>query len=445
MKSLQGRLHLGLVLSLVTLMLLMGWLIQSGMTRVSRDMMVSRLEHDAEALLASVQLGQDGKPALQRARLGNIYNQPFSGHYYTVGFGGENFRSRSLWDQSLVQPKPDGDQAIIESITGPDKQVLLQWTRRYERFGQPVYISVAEDIGPLKAAMRQFSLYFALGSLAMMGVLLLIQGIIVRRSMAPLRDIRKEVQALSDGEISMLSDNVPAEIRPLVEEVNHLLLLLSQRLQRSRNAVGNLAHSLKHPLNLLMQLADNEVLQRHPQLLDAINSNTQQIRRVIERELKRARFSGGGVPGQRFVAREELPSLLDVLRRIYHHKALDIQADIMPGLEYVADRNDMLELLGNLLDNACKWASGKVHVRLWQDNGLCIQVEDDGPGCDEEQMSRLTERGVRIDESVNGSGLGLAIVQEIVKIYQGTILFSGSGMGGLSVVVKLPVSTFPSR
>jgi signal transduction histidine kinase len=427
-----------LIVSLVVLMLLMGWLIQAGMTQVSRDMMISRLEHDAEALLASLQIDPNGKPELQRVRLGNIYNQPFSGHYYTVAIAGKTLRSRSLWDQSLRLPQVKDDHAVIETVNGPDHQVLLQWTRRFERFAGPVVIAVAEDVTALQSAMRRFSLYFALAALVMLIILLIIQGVIVRRSMASLHEVRKEVKALSDGEINMLSGNVPSEIGPLVQEVNHLLQLLSQRLQRSRNAVGNLAHSLKHPLNLLMQLADNEVVVQHPELLDEINRNTRQIRQVMERELKRARLSGGGMPGQRFAAEEEIPGLIEVLRKVYQHKKLDIQAEMAEGLEYAADRNDMLELLGNLMDNACKWANGQVRIKLWQDSGLHIQIEDDGPGCNEEQMSRLMGRGVRIDEDTSGSGLGLAIVQEIVEIYQGTIHFSRSALGGLSVTVVLP-------
>ncbi len=438
MKSLQSRLHLGLAGSLVILMLLMGWLIQVSMTQVSKEMMVSRLEHDAEALLAALQMSSDGQPVLQRIRLGNIYKQVFSGHYYIVRMHDKEWRSRSLWDQTLQLPNFHAEESVVETTAGPDGQLLLQWTRHFQRFGKPVSITVAEDITPLQSAMQRWDLYFAFAAVAILLLLLLIQGMIVRRSMASLRDVRKEVQALSDGEISMLSDRVPAEISPLVEEVNHLLQLLSQRLQRSRNAVGNLAHGLKHPLNLLIQLTENEMIRQRPELVEEIDTNTRRIRHIVERELQRARLSGGGVPGQRFVAEDELPGLIDVLRRVYHDRELLIQSDIPSGLEYAADRNDMLELLGNLLDNACKWAERQVSIRLWQDNGLVIQVDDDGPGCDKEQMSRLTRRGVRADESIAGSGLGLAIVREIVEIYAGEILFSRSDLGGLSVVVRLP-------
>jgi len=439
LKSLQSRLHLGLAGSLVVLMLFMGWLIHTGMAQVSREMMASRLEHDAQALLASVQLSAEGRPALETVHLGNIYNQAFSGHYYLVALDGEKLRSRSLWDWTLELPETAGADVVITEVPGPDGQVLLQWTKQFERFGLPVTIAVAEDITPLQTALRRFNLYFALGAMAVLAAVLLIQGMIVRRSLASLRGVRQEVQALAHGEISMLSGQVPSEISPLVEEVNHLLQLLAQRLQRSRNAVGNLAHGLKHPLNLLMQLVDNEAVKRHPDLVEEINRNTRQIFQIMERELKRARLAGGGVPGQRFVAGAEIPGLVDVLKRVYHDRHLEISYEVSRDLEYPADRNDMLELLGNLLDNACKWSAGKVRLKLSLEEGLRIQVEDNGGGCDEEQMSHLMQRGVRIDEQTSGSGLGLAIVKEIVELYQGEILFSRSSLGGLAVTVTLPL------
>ncbi|WP_456379982.1 sensor histidine kinase [Thiolapillus sp.] len=438
MKSLQSRLHWGLAGSLMILMLFMGWLIHTGMAQVSREMMVSRLEHDAQALLASLQPPVQGQLILKDARLGSIYNQAFSGHYYMLVLDGEELRSRSLWDWTLEVPETGDADVVVTEVPGPDGQVLLQWTKRFERFGLPVTIVVAEDITSLQAALRRFNLYFALGVAAVLVVVLLIQTVIVRRSLASLRGIRREVQALADGEISMLSGQVPTEIVPLVEEVNHLLQLLAQRLQRSRNAVGNLAHGLKHPLGLLMQLLDNEVVKQHPQLVEEIDSNTRKILQIMERELKRARLSGGGVPGQRFIASAEVPGLVDVLQRVHHDRNLQISYEIPQDLEYPADRNDMLELLGNLLDNACKWSAGKVRVKMSLEDGLRIQVEDNGAGCDKEQMSRLLGRGVRVDENTSGSGLGLAIVKEIVELYQGEILFSRSPLGGLAVTVKLP-------
>jgi len=228
-------------------------------------------------------------------------------------------------------------------------------------------------------------------------------------------------------------------------EVNHLLKQLGKQLKRSRNSTGNLAHSLKHPLNLLKQLAESNT--HHSQLPLAVRQelllNTLEIQQLIESELKRARLVGSAIPGQQFSPEKELPGLITVLKRVYHDKTLYIDYDISPGLEYPADRNDMLELYGNLLDNACKWAESTVfcEVKPVNKNDISICIEDDGNGCDKKLLSSLTQRGVRIDETTSGTGLGLAIVKDIVELYSGKIHFSQSQLGGLKVSVLLTNKT----
>lgn len=441
MKSLQGRLHWGLAVSLIVLMTFVGWFVQMGISQISRDMLASRLEHDAQAILASLQMSPQQQPILDALHLGNIYNQVFSGHYYEVSLGDKLIRSRSLWDYSLAIPELEDGKPLVTDIPGPDGQLLLQWTQYFQRFGMPVVISVAEDVTPLQTAMQRFNLYFGLGVVAMLLVLLITQAFIVRRSLSSVRGLKQQVQALAEGEISELSGQMPSEIAPLVEEVNHLLRLLAQRLQRSRNAVGNLAHGLKHPLSLLMQLSDDEKVAGNADLSAELDDHTRQIQRIVERELKRARLSGRVTAGQRFIPKQEVPDLVNVLERVYRDKKLTIQYEMASDLVYAADRNDMLELLGNLLDNACKWANTVVRIKLWSENGFNIVIEDDGPGCDQEQMQILETRGAKADENAHGSGLGLSIVAEIVELYQGDMRFSCAQSGGLAVVVILPFSS----
>jgi signal transduction histidine kinase len=228
----------------------------------------------------------------------------------------------------------------------------------------------------------------------------------------------------------------------LVREVNHLLRLLAEKLQRSRNAMGNLAHALKAPLSLLTQLARQENVGAAEELKQHITT----IRQLMDRELKRARLMGQGSPGVRFVPQDEMPVLVTMLQRMFttdseqgaKAKKLDIQWQA-PDSTFMFDRDDMLELIGNLLDNACKWAKHKVNCQVQgEERHLQLVVEDDGPGCSREEMSRLTTRGVRIDESAPGHGLGLAIVRDIVEAYGGELEMSHSAsLGGLRVFVKL--------
>ncbi len=439
MKSLQSRLHWGLAVSLIALMAWVGWFVQMGISQTSQDILVSRLEHDAQAVLASLQWTTGQQPVLNTPRLGNIYNQVFSGHYYQVSVAGKLIRSRSLWDYSLEMPVLTNSHTHVATVSGPDGQMLLQWTKSYQRFGQSILISVAEDVSPLQSAIRRFNIHFAFAVLAMLVILIITQAYIVRRSLASVRGLKQQVEALAEGEASELSGQMPSEIQPLVTEVNRLLHLLNQRLQRSRNAVGNLAHGLKHPINLLMQLTEDKAVKEQPELAKEIQRHTEQIRQIVERELKRARLAGRGTPGQHFIAKQEIPDLVNVLEQVYRDRKLKIQYSVETDASFAADRNDMLELLGNLLDNACKWAESLVRIELWIDDGLNIRVEDDGPGCDQEQMYCLQKRGVKADENASGSGLGLSIVSEIVELYQGHTTFSRSAMGGLSVLVVFPL------
>ncbi len=442
MKSLQNQLHLGLAASLFIFIVLIWWLANTSMTHITNQMMTTRLEHDGQALLAGLQQSPEGKLSLKNLQVGHIYQRVYSGHYYLVSSGEQQLRSHSLWDQSLNQPRIKTGKTIVENVDGPDGQRLLQWTSGFERFNKTITVTVAEDTNDLIAALHKFNLYFAFAALTILVTLLIIQGFIVRRSLSSLATIKLELEALAEGKINSLSMQVPREIHPLVDEVNRLLQQLGKQLKRSRNSTGNLAHSLKHPLNLLMQLAEFENSKLPDTIRDELRTNTQQIHQLMERELKRARLVGSGVPGQIFSPEKELPGLIDVLKRVYYDKKLDIKYDVTPGLEYSADRNDMMELLGNLLDNACKWASNHVYCNIYNGDSLIVQIEDDGPGCNKQQLSCLTQRGVRVDETTPGTGLGLAIVKDIVELYSGEISFTQAEPGGLSVQVSLPLAKY---
>ena len=171
-----------------------------------------------------------------------------------------------------------------------------------------------------------------------------------------------------------------------------------------------------------------------------LTRQTQQIRLLIDRELKRARIAGLSNPAQRIVLAKEVTDLVDTLKKIHWRKVLDIQCGIPVDCIFPGDRDDLLEMLGNLLDNACHWAGAKVRMTVTETSGqLTFTVEDDGPGCPREQLELLTQRGMRIDESRAGHGLGLSIVADIVEQYNGCLFFSDSReLGGFLAQVDLP-------
>ena len=437
MNSLTQRLHVGLGLSLVLLMGLIGWLIYDQNQRMIDDLVVSRLEHDGEGLLAALQFDAEGKATLNEGSVAAIYQQPFSGHYFLLQTEkGQVLRSRSLWDAELdIQEIMQGDKQFYR-IKGPAQQPLLLWQGGYTKSNQPVTIMVAEDISKLQQELLENAILLTGLTAVFVFLILFIQRHIVRRSFLPLRKLGEEIEQLESGDINQLTEAVPLEVKPLVVEVNRLLQVMEQRLNRSRNALGNLAHALKGPLNLLKQLADDS---ETPALLkQELHQHTTALQQQIEHELSRARLAGAGSAGQRFNAEEELPALIKVLERIYHDKKIAFEYDV-PGQNISnIDRHDLLELLGNLLDNAAKWAASKVRCSIEQDDALQIVVEDDGTGVSKEELEVLTQRGHRIDESLPGHGLGLAIVKEIAELYIGKLELDASPeLGGLRARVSL--------
>jgi signal transduction histidine kinase len=274
------------------------------------------------------------------------------------------------------------------------------------------------------------------------GVLLLFQRLVVRRGLAPLEQLRRELPRLAQGEIPQLSVDAPDEVRPLVIELNRLLTLLDQRRRRSRHALGNLAHALKTPLTVLTHLAEQPPPSHDAQWWPNLRQQLQHIRALTERELKRARIAGGGVPGQRVLLEREITDLIDTLGRIHRDRDIRFSIRVPVGCLFLGDRDDLLELLGNLLDNACQWTTTTVRLTAELNTEcLSLRVEDDGPGCPPEQLEWLQRRGIRIDESRAGHGLGLAIAGDIVAQYGGTLTLGRSeAEGGFLAEAAFPLT-----
>jgi signal transduction histidine kinase len=434
MNSLGGRLSATLALSLVIL-LGVQWIVASlAINQLMERQLATRLARDAESLLAALQEVPGGGLQLDPRRVSPRYLRPFSGYYYTVVSGDQRETSRSLWDADIAVPAPGPGRTATLRAVGPERQPLLVYAAAFRRHNLDVTVAVGEDLTGLNAGLRRFQLIHGGVSIAILLALLLVQRRIVRASLQPLEAVRQDMERLAAGEATRIESPGPAEIAPLIAQLNRLLETMGKRSRRSREALGNLAHALKTRLALLNQLAPQ------PQMREALED----MHRIVERELKRARLAGEAPPGQRVDLRDELTLLSQTLGVLYADKAPAIDWSVAPGARFAGDREDLLELLGNLLDNACKWCRGKVVFRAGAaDGGLAFTVEDDGPGCEPAQLEALTRRGFRADESTPGSGLGLAIVRDIVEGYGGHLSFGRAALGGLRVEIELP-GEFPT-
>ena len=435
MRSIQRRLGLGLVATLlvVGLVLLQSslWLFDNGLRRY----LAGNLQDEADSLLIALARDEQGV-TLDEQRVHPAYQRTFSGRYFRIDFAGNVWRSRSLWDSELPRPAHRGLAPAL--VAGVEGQQLLVYRGDYRRFGEHLSISVAQDYTPVLhslARIRWLGLGLGAGGLLLV---LLLQWLTVRRALAPLEKVRRQIAELQGGRLSELDRRVPVELEPLVGQINHLLRHTEDTLKRSRHALGNLGHALKTPLAVLVALAGREELRAHPALRATLREQLAQIEQRLARELGRARLAGEALPGAHFDCAVELPALCATLRQIHPHVDLDWQAP--DGLRLPWDREDLLELLGNLLDNACKWADSRVLVGAGEDGeGYWLGVEDDGPGIAPAQREAVVARGNRLDEQVSGHGLGLAIVRDIAQACGGTLTLEDSAaLGGLRARVRLP-------
>lgn len=440
MKSLRSRLTLSLSLLLVVAAVLL----TVGFERFSRELVeqyvLSRLEHDADLLYARVHDAVDREQAAQEAA-GTVYDLPLSGHYFRIVHDERTIRSRSLWDADLAA-MPATDAQGVARQAGPAGQSLLVYRKRFPNGGQEWLIEVAEDVSTIDAAIAALRGTLLIGLALAVLALVLVQRRLLVRGLAPLDDAVAACRRLEQGDTRVIDTTAPLEVQPMLDAVNRLVDHHGRRLARIRHATGNLSHALKTPLAVLGQAADAMAEQGNEALAETLRRQLDTMRATIDRELHRRRLAGGGPSSSGFEARMELTGLAEALERLYRERGITIEVDL-PQRRFPFDRDDMLELFGNLMDNACKWARSRVLLVVQggeaASDALRFRIDDDGPGVADELVGRLGDAGFRIDEGRPGHGVGLAIVADIVGQYRGEIVYGRSELlGGLRVEGRLP-------
>lgn len=430
---------IGLAAALLAVFALLWWGAVSAVRSLSEAIVLTRIEHDAEALVAAVGPTPQGHFRLREGRVTPIYRQPLSGHYFVLRLDdGSVQRSRSLWDEVLALDAMRPGAVVLDRRPGPAGQDLLVRSAGYTRAGRQFSLLVAEDLSPVNQRIHHGQrLALWLLGIALLAVLL-IQRLVLRHGFRAVDQVRGAIAAVAQGSAQRVEVPTPAEIRPLVDAINRLLHSQQQRLQRSRQALGNLAHALKSPLSLLV----HDLGQLPPDMLNRarLAAGATRIGELIERELRRARIAGDG-PGRRFAPSTDLPELVAAMQQLHRDRHPDIQVGPLPVGALPFDYDDITELLGNLLDNACKWCDSLVRVTLEVDAAeLVVTIDDDGPGVADTARAQLLRRGGRLDEREPGHGLGLSIVSDLVSDYRGELDFEASPqLGGLRVRVRLPL------
>jgi signal transduction histidine kinase len=281
--------------------------------------------------------------------------------------------------------------------------------------------------------------YIAMG---LAGVGLFAGGVLgVRKAVAPLLSLRASLSSVREGRSQRIDGDHPTEVQPLVDDLNGLLDDRERAIARALTTAGDLAHGLKTPLAVLAQEAEQADVAGHPEIAATLHQQVERMQRLIDYHLARARAtaSAGAAPGLRCEVLPSVEGLVRTMRRLHASRELTIHADVSSAHEIRGRREDLDEMLGNLLDNACKWARSRVSVSSSFDGTrMVISVDDDGPGLDPSLREEVLQRGVRADQRVGGSGLGLAIVRDLAELYGGSVTLETSPLGGTRARLQLP-------
>ena len=402
---------------------------------VDESEMATHLQHDADSLFASLDLRASGRPPFDARQVGTVYEREYSGHYFVVRVDGQQYHSASFGAAPPFE-LPTVATESLQHVDGPRDQPLLVLTSSVDVGGKRIVLAVGEDLTPMRGELLQFRLLFLALSMIVLAGALVLQGRELRWALRPLESIRDAVLQIQGGGKAMVATDAPSEIRPLVDEINRLLAFVERRLQQSRTAIGNLSHAIKTPLAAVFRLLDDPRMAANPELKRKIQEQADAIHQRIDRELKRARLAGDRPTRGAFDPRAELPALVQLLAQIHRDKQVAIDWSAPEG-PLPFDREDLLELIGNLADNACKWAASRVRIEIRDRPALEIVVSDDGPGCAPEVLESLATRGQRVDEAVPGYGLGLAIARDIAEFAGGRLTLGRSAdLGGLEAAVR---------
>ena len=295
---------------------------------------------------------------------------------------------------------------------------------------------------PHSPAHRMFRWMFWYGPvLALVGLLCMLFGfLLVRRGMSPLNQLRNRLTAVHKGLAGRVGGSYPAEVQPLVDNLNALLEGRERRVARAVAKAGDLAHGLKTPLAVLSHEAQQVRAAGHEQLAAEIDQQIERMRQQIDYHLAHARSAASfASPAARASIAESAEGLIRALKRLHAERDLRIEIDVPASHAFRGQREDLDEMLGNLLDNACKWARTQVRLTCSKEGEqLVIAVDDDGPGIGPALREAVVQRGIRADESAQGSGLGLAIVRELAEVYGGAISLEESTWGGARARLTLP-------
>ena len=439
------RLAAGGAVAIAVALTLAGFAIALLFDRHATRVQVAEIEIHLRQLAGGIEIGPDGRLALSRPPADPRFGDPLSGLYWQAAdAAGDTLRSRSLWDFTLALA-PDAlrpGEMHRHFLPGPEGRPLLVAEWMIELAGRaeerPVRIAVAEDRTRIERARESFAAELVVGLGLLAAVLALAAWVQIGLGLSPLAQLRRAIAGIRAGDAAGLPEAVPAEVRPLADEVNDLLAERESQLARARERAADLAHGLKTPLAALAADARRLRAKGEAELAAGIDAVVDTMRRHVDRELARARATGAAQG--RKAARTEVAALvaglISTLIRTADGERVRFENRVPETLTLPFERADLAEVLGNLLENAARYARGRVRVSAITAPPTLV-VEDDGPGIPSDARAEMLRRGGRLDQS-GAAGLGLAIVSDLLDAYGWRLELGTSDLGGLRVELKPP-------
>ena len=433
--SIRSRLLFAAVIWLSAMILAAGVSVPSQLYHYFVDDAKEQLQLSMDELVANLEVNRLGRIKLTNGLSDPRFSKPYSGLYWTATTKTTLARSRSLWDKTITEDK-DHNKRLI----GPrgEKLITIEKTLYFPEYGFPIHIIMGADERPIKQVIASVTgQFWVILALLFIGILLLILFQIAW-SLSPLTKLQKELAQLKSGDKLTVEGNYPKEVSPLIADLNALLFHYQELLERARNHAGNLSHALKTPLSVLR----NEIANVDKKAAEHLTPPVEQIQHHIDYHLGRARMAGSAnILSVKSNPSERVDAISLAFDKVYASREITLINE-MDLDDYVAvDKTDLDEMLGNLLENAYKWAGNLVVVSsVAEGKNLLITIEDDGPGIPEAQRTEAIKRGVRLDETTPGTGLGLNIVSEMAHSYRGQLMLEESSSKGLKATLSLPLA-----
>jgi two-component system, OmpR family, sensor histidine kinase PhoQ len=399
-----------------------------------RDKLTSQLY----ALLAAADINENSL-TMPSNELDALLGLPSSGVYAFIidEKGNRLWQSSSILGVELpeITALNGGEKQFIKAVANNKEYYSLSHGIKWITDKKPIAMTfnITTDLESFNQQIDKYQTTLWGWLLAMAALLLISQAMILRWGLLPLRRVGKELQQIEKGAQHKIEQPYPAEIEQLTRNINQLLQQERDQKVRYRNALGDLAHSLKTPLAILQA-----GLQSNQESNDNLQQQILRMNSIVEYQLQRAATAGVTSSSQVINIKTVLERINESLQKVYRDKSLKVEIQADASLHFKGDEGDLMELVGNLLDNAYKWAKQQISVMASRQNGtLIIRILDDGPGMADDQVEELLQRGKRADQSVAGHGIGLSIVRNIVDAYQGNLTITRSHLGGAEIQITL--------